>query len=92
MDSPIIHHPDQCRFEFTQNGATAYVEYMEESQSLTILHTLVPKPLEGQGIASRLVQTSFDYALRKGLRPKATCWYAKVWLQRHPGYNGKKLD
>ncbi len=86
MDSQIVHRPELCRFELTQNGETAFVEYKKEGNNFTILHTIVPKPIEGQGIAKQLVQTAFDYALAQRLHPAATCWYAKVWLQRHPDY------
>ncbi len=86
MDSQVVHRPEICRFELTKNGETAFVEYNQDDNTFTILHTIVPKALEGQGIAGKLVQTSFDYAVAKQLKPAATCWFANVWLQRHPGY------
>jgi predicted GNAT family acetyltransferase len=56
----------------TINGHTAYVEYEIINGAVDILHTFVPKPLEGQGIASELVKFVYDYALE-----------ARVWGVRH---------
>lgn len=85
----IIHIPEQQRFVLTKDGETAHVAYRIENGALDIRHTIVPPPLEGQGIASALVQAAYDYALREGLKPVATCSYAVRWLQRHPEYNGE---
>lgn len=72
---------------YTQvNGYEAYVEYIIDSTSLDIIHTIVPKPIEGMGIAWALVKFVYDYTLEQGLNPKATCSYAKTWLLRHPEY------
>lgn len=84
----IIHHPEQQRFTLTQNGETAHVAYRIENGALDIRHTIVPTPLEGQGIASALVQAAYDYARQQGYTCVATCVYAVHWLQRHPEYNG----
>ncbi len=85
----IIHISEDNRFTVTQEGATAYVAYRIEHGALDIRHTIVPAPLEGQGIASALVQAAYDYARREGYRCIATCSYAVRWLQRHPEYKGQ---
>lgn len=84
----IVHHPEQKRFTLTQNGETAHVAYRIENDALDIRHTIVPAPLEGQGIASSLVKATYDYAREQGYQCVATCSYAVRWLQRHPEYNG----
>lgn len=85
----IIHHPEIGQFQTTIDGHTAHVAYVEDEHSLDIRHTIVPKELEGRGIASALVKAAYDYAIEHKLTPVATCSYAVVWLQRHPEYNGK---
>jgi uncharacterized protein len=82
----INHDKEGRRVWIQEGGNTAYVEYRLSEGCLEILHTIVPVPLEGQGIASQLVKYAYDYALQQGLAPAATCSYAKVWLQRHPEY------
>ena len=70
----------------TINGHTAYVEYEIINGAVDILHTFVPKPLEGQDIASELVKFVYDYALEQGFGVSATCSYATKWLEKHPEY------
>lgn len=82
----INHDKEERRVWTEEDGHTAYVEYILREGILEILHTVVPAPLEGQGIASQLVKFAYDYALQQGWTPAATCSYAKVWLQRHPEY------
>ena len=84
----IQHQPQQHRFTLTQEGETAHVAYRIENGALDIRHTIVPKPLEGRGIASALVQAAYDYARQQGYACVATCVYAVRWLERHPEYNG----
>lgn len=79
----IKHDVENGRAWTEKDNYTAYVEYELENGTLNIVHTYVPSPLEGQGIASELVKYVYDYALHKGLKPAATCWYASNWLKRH---------
>lgn len=82
----VVHYPAEHRFEVKEDGLTAYVEYELTDDGLDILHTIVPKPLEGRGIASALVRYAYDFARANGLQPEATCSYAVAWLQKHPEY------
>lgn len=84
----IIHNSKNQEFYTLVNGNKAYVSYRIHLNSLDIRHTVVPKSLEGQGIASALVKYAYDYALENHLQAMATCSYAVVWLQRHPEYQG----
>lgn len=87
MDYKITHQPEQKLFKIEIEGRTAFVQYRMLGDSLDIVHTIVPKPLEGRGIASALVKAAYDYALDNGMKPKATCSYAVKWLERHPELN-----
>lgn len=89
MEYIIEHYPEKYRFEIKQNGLTAFVQYRLVGNNLDIIHTIVPEPLEGQGIAASLVKAAFDYALANGMKPRATCSYAVAWLKRHPEYMEK---
>lgn len=84
MDYEITHQPEQKLFKTEVDGRTAFVQYRLMGDSLDIIHTLVPRPLEGQGIAAALVKAAYAYALANGWHPKATCSYAVKWLERHP--------
>lgn len=84
MEYKIEHQPEEKLFKTVVEGRTAFVQYRLLNGSLDIIHTIVPRPLEGQGIAAALVKAAYDYAAANGLKPKATCTYAIAWLQRHP--------
>jgi len=90
MAYEVIHLPDQTRFEATVEGFTGFVKYRLTGDALDILHTIVPVPIEGQGVASSLVKTAYDYALDNNMRCVATCPYAVAWLERHPGYRERE--
>lgn len=83
----INHTPEIHRVWIEKDDHTAYVEYDVHNHTLDIIHTIVPPPLEGQGIASQLVRFTYDYALQQGFKLAATCPYAQVWLKRHPEYS-----
>lgn len=85
----IMHDERNRKFMTVVDGFSAHVEYrLTADGGLDILHTIVPKEIEGRGIASALVKAAYDYARNYGLTPVATCPYAVVWLQRHPEYAG----
>lgn len=84
MEYKIIHQPEQELFKTEVEGHTAFAEYRLTDGGLDIIHTIVPKPLEGRGIAGALVKAAYEYAVNNGLKPKATCSYAVKWLERHP--------
>ncbi|MEY8708306.1 GNAT family N-acetyltransferase [Bacteroides faecichinchillae] len=86
MDYKIIHQPEQKLFKTEVDGRTAFVEYRLLGDNLDIIHTIVPPPIEGRGIAAALVKATYDFALQNRLKPKATCSYAVKWLERHPEF------
>lgn len=89
MEYKIEHLADKHRFETEVEGYVGYVVYRIFDGRLDIVHTIVPQPIEGRGIAAALVKAAYTYALENDLRPQGTCSYAAVWLKRHPEY--KKL-
>lgn len=88
MEYVITHQPEQKLFKTEVEGRVSFVEYRVIGDHLDIIHTIVPKLLEGRGIAAALVKAAYDFGLRNGLKPKATCSYAVKWLERHPDVNG----
>lgn len=87
MEYVITHQPEQNLFKTEVDGRTAFVQYRLLGDYLDIIHTIVPPPIEGRGIAAALVKAAYDYALANGMKPKATCSYAVRWLERHPELN-----
>lgn len=49
MNYEIIHQPEQKLFKTEVDGRTAFVQYRLIGDSLDIIHTIVPQPIEGRG-------------------------------------------
>ena len=60
MDYEIIHQPEQHLFKTEVDGRTAFVQYRLLGDSLDIIHTIVPRPIEGRGIAAALVKAAYE--------------------------------
>jgi predicted GNAT family acetyltransferase len=74
------------RFELDADGHIAFSEYQRSDGALTIMHTEVPKELEGRGIGSSLIRGVLDTARAEGLKVKPRCPFAKAYIERHPEY------
>lgn len=77
-------NPAQSRFDLEQDGETAFAAYRLKGGTITFTHTIVPKPLEGQGIASRLIAFALAEARAKGLRVVPECSFVAAYIERHP--------
>ncbi|KQS03165.1 acetyltransferase [Sphingomonas sp. Leaf357] len=77
-------NPAQSRFELEQDGDTAFAAYRLTGDTITFTHTIVPKPLEGQGIASRLIAFALAEARAKGLKVVPECSFVAAYIERHP--------
>ncbi|MBQ9691066.1 MAG: peptide-methionine (R)-S-oxide reductase MsrB [Eggerthellaceae bacterium] len=67
-----------------QGNIVAYVTFKETIPGIyTIDHTIVDESLQGQGVASKLVQATVDEIAQRGCKVEATCSYAKQWLKKH---------
>jgi predicted GNAT family acetyltransferase len=80
-DNTTLH-----RFELDAAGHIAFSEYSRGDGVLTIMHTEVPKALEGRGIGSALIRGVLDTARAQGLKVKPLCPFAKSYVERHPEY------
>lgn len=93
METNVIHDEKDREFYLLTEGVKSYVSYeMIGEEMLDLQHTIVPKAVSGRGIAAQLVQTVCDYARAQGYKIRATCAYAQVWLERHPGYDYEIAD
>ena len=68
------------------DGATAYLEYLDQGRSLVLTHTFVPPALRGRGLAGRLTRAALDFAREKGKIVDPQCSYAASFMDQHPEY------
>jgi uncharacterized protein len=86
MASNVRDNAARNRFELDADGHIAFSNYKRADGVLTILHTEVPKALEGRGIGSELIRGILDTARSEGLKIIAICPFAKGYIERHPEY------
>ena len=86
MANNVRDNTEHHRFELETDGHVAFSEYSRAGNVLTLLHTEVPKALEGRGIGSSLIRGVLDTARSQGLKIKAVCPFARGYIERHPEY------
>jgi predicted GNAT family acetyltransferase len=87
MSNAVRDNSNLHRFELDTDGHLAFSEYKRADGVLTILHTEVPKELEGRGIGSMLIRGVLDTARAEGLKVKPVCPFARSYVERHPEYS-----
>jgi predicted GNAT family acetyltransferase len=74
------------RWEAHVDQHVAVAEYRRRGDSIFFIHTEVPRELEGQGIASKLVKAALDDARAQQLAVIPFCPFVAGYIRRHPGY------
>lgn len=83
-DPDIRDNAEARRYELTVEGQTAVVIYNPVAGGLLITETIVPIPLEGRGIASRMARHVLADIKARGLVILPTCPFFAGYLQKHP--------
>ncbi len=84
MELTIEHLPERGRFQAVVEGRTCICDYRLADAVMQMTHTLVPAPLEGRGIAEKLVAAALAYARAKGWKVTPICSYVRAYMRRHP--------
>jgi predicted GNAT family acetyltransferase len=80
----VIDNAAQRRFELPVEGRTAFAAYEIDGDVITFTHTVVPRELEGRGIASRLIGHALGEAKARGLKVVPQCPFVAAYIQKHP--------
>lgn len=86
MEYIIKHNEAEQKFETEVDGHKASVEYMSRDSSIIILHTWVPQPIGGRGIAAALTKHALEYAKQNQLKVIPSCSYTQTYIKRHKEY------
>ena len=86
----ITHNLASGRFEVDLGNDQAVLIYMIKAGLFIILHTEVPPPFEGRGIAAKMANAAFEYAKENGFKIRSYCSYTTRYMERHPEY--KELE
>ena len=86
MTNTVRDNTERQRFELDADGHIAFADYKRAGGVLSMLHTEVPKALEGRGIGSALIRGVLDIARSEGLKVNPLCPFAKAYIEKHPEY------
>ena len=87
LDNVVVtHNEEDHRFEATVDGLRSLITYRRFPDRLVLLHTEVPSPLEGQGLAAKLTRTALDFAHAHHLRVVPLCPFVATFVARHREY------
>lgn len=95
-DTTVQHHAEACRFTLQTGGRDGgrpseldydLVHAADGSTVMRTLHTGVPPPLQGRGIAARLVDAALAEARAQGWKVRPLCSYVRSHMRRHPEFN-----
>lgn len=71
-------------FELVVDGHRAVAAYQLEDDTIVFTHTIVPKAIEGRGVASRLIRGALDQVRDRGLKVIPQCPFVAAYIKRHP--------
>lgn len=87
MDFQVTNNEAQMQFEVHAEGEIAFLQYRFLDGLIWLMHTEVPKSLEGRGIASVLAKYGLEWAKEHNKKAKVICPFVAIYLKRHPEYN-----
>ena len=82
----VRDNTERHRFELDAEGRVAFSNYRRAGTTLTVMHTEVPKELNGKGIGSALARGLLDIARAQGLSVIPLCPFLAKYIARHPEY------
>jgi len=85
-DVTVTNNTAAQQYEARIGGHVAFLEYAREGNRLVLIHTEVPKPLEGRGIAGKIVKAALDDARAQHLEVIPQCPYVASYIKRHQDY------
>jgi predicted GNAT family acetyltransferase len=74
------------RLEARADDQVAFVDLRLRGSVLSLIHTEVPAPLRGQGIAEALARAGLEYARAHHMTVKPFCPFVARFITRHPEF------
>lgn len=87
MEYKVLNNAERKEFEIQLDDETAVLQYRFHDGKIWLMHTEVPKKLEGRGLASALAHYGLEWAKENNMKAKVLCPFVAIYLKRHPEYN-----
>ena len=91
-EAPVIHEEEKSRFLIEDKDLSrnqAFLEYNVLDNILDLTHTFVPPAMRGRGLAGILVKTSLQYAVKRKLGVRLTCWFTADYVKKFGSLGAK---
>ncbi len=86
MANAVRDNPERRRFELDAGGQIAFANYRRNGDVVTIMHTEVPRHINGQGIGTALVRGALDLLRAEGAKVVPLCPFVGAFIARHAEY------
>jgi predicted GNAT family acetyltransferase len=80
---PVVHNAAENRFEAVVAEGLCRADYRLAGEVMRLVHSEVPRKLEGRGVAGQVVRGALDYARANGLKVAPVCAYVRAYMRRH---------
>jgi uncharacterized protein len=82
----VVDNKESHQYEIRVGDDLARLRYRLHDGEIELIHTEVPKALEGQGLASALAKTALEHAAAQRLRVIPTCPFVRSYIARNAAY------
>lgn len=86
MANLVRDNAERRRFELDIGGEIAFANYRRDGGVVTIMHTEVPRHINGRGIGSQLVRGALDLVRAEGAKVVPMCPFVGAYITKHPEY------
>jgi predicted GNAT family acetyltransferase len=86
MTASVRDNPERNRFEMDTQAGLAIARYRRVGSTLMILHTEVPRAVEGRGLGSQLVRGMLDLVRGRNEQVVPLCGFVRRFVAQHPDY------
>lgn len=74
------------QFEIPTDVGVARLRYVERGDLLDLVHTEVPRELEGRGYGAALAKSALEWARIEHRKVIPSCPFVRAYVRRHPEY------
>ena len=83
---PVVKNEENNRFELIVDGYTAFIDYKERNDVITLIHTESPEELAGRGVATALIEKTLAYIEDNAYNLVPLCPLVFAYIKRHPAW------
>lgn len=79
----VVKNNDNYRFELTVDGFTAFIDFKERDNIITLIHTESPPELAGRGVATALIEKTLIYLEANNYKLIPLCPLVFAYIKKH---------